>query len=905
MKEDSRYILTSLSELMGERYGSYAKYIIQDRALPDGRDGLKPVQRRILYAMSELNLSHKNPFKKAARVVGEVIGKYHPHGDSSIYDATVRMSQDWKFLHPLVEIHGNNGSVDGDNPAAMRYTEARLTKIGEFMLRDIHKGTVKFAWNFDDSEKEPLVLPSLIPSLLLNGATGIAAGYATNIPPHNLIEIIKACKHRILNPECNLSSLLRFIKGPDLPTGGIIENYSEIKNAYKTGKGKIQILSKISTEIDKNSKKIIIEEIPFEVNKADLIRNFEELSFSKQELQIKEVVDETDRFQLRISITLHKDADIENTLAFLINKTKLRVNYSINIVAIINRQPIESGIIRLIDCFISHAKNVILNKSKFEIMISQNKLHIIDGLIIAVNNLDKIIEIIKSSKNRHESIQNIIAHFKISNKQAEAIVDLKLYRLSSTNIEELKDSKKQLCDFVDILNNRVYNPKKLDEYLIGELELVSDEFGIKRKTKIEKESQIFEVDEQAMIIDEDVVIAITKKGYIKKIPSKNFDIKKYSEFLCASGDILLSHFDTNSLTNVLFITESGKYFVIPVNKIESSGWKRKGVHVSQYAKVSDIERIVSCVNLQNGFDTDSEIIIASKSGYIKRVAIKALESQRFTRMMTIMRLKPNDKIVGVDINNNGFVFCLTRNGFISKYGTGEISQLSPKASGTKAIALKNDFLVGISTAAPKDSLVLVSEKGAFKRVRVSEIPISKRINKGNKIVRPIKSNPTYFLDIFTKEKANWVWLLTIDGKNLVIPSSKILITDLSQSPKFFFDEKNIVDSTHDYCVNPIYNEEKLSNVVFENSIQPSLNQFKINNNVISNASNDEKEQTMIKKSKKFAAMSADQQELELEKTLSNLELTLDNLETTTKKAKEDIEETGQFQVSLDDMFDEE
>ncbi len=905
MKDNTVFIDSSLSELLGERYGNYAKYIIQDRALPDGRDGLKPVQRRILYAMNELRLWHKTPFKKAARVVGEVIGKYHPHGDSSIYDAMVRMSQDWKFLFPLVEIHGNNGSIDGDNPAAMRYTEARLTEVGESMLRDISKGTVKFIWNFDDSEKEPTVLPALIPNLLINGATGIAAGYATNIPPHNLGEVINATKYRIQNSDCNLSSILKIIKGPDLPTGGIIQNHKEIKTAYKTGKGKIPVMSKILTVQEKHNKKIIVEEIPYEVNKADLIKALEELLFSKPELRIKEVTDATDRFQLRIIIDLHNDANVENTLAFLINKTKLRVNYNINIVAIIDRQPVETGIMGLIDCFINHARTVILNKSKFEINVSQNKLHIIKGLILAVTDLDKVIKIIRNSKNRTESVQNILKQLNLTEKQAEAIVDLKLYRLSSTNIDELNESKKQLSNFIKTLNERVNNPEKLDSYLIGELEINRDKFRTQRRTKIEKEIQIFEVDEQEMIIDEDVVVTVTKNGFLKKIPEKNFDVSKYNDFTCASGDILLTHFKTNSLSQILFVTRTGKYFAIPVNDIAYSFWKRKGIHISNYARVNDLEKIVSCVNLSKGFDTKSELIVASKLGYIKKVSIFSLKISRLNKPTTILKLKPDDEVMGVDIAGSKFVFCLTRNGFISKYGVGEVSILSPKASGSKAISLKNDFVVGMCTAKPDDNLIVVSNNGGLKRVRVGDIPVSKKTNKGTPVVRTIKSNPISFLSLTTKENSDWTRLLSVSGDSLVINNSRVIISDLAKRPQFFYEEKNIVDATHDYCIRPVYDtassalkltkEEKKQLELFSDEKTIKINDI--------NSSN-QKGKTIMKKNKKFEAMSDDEQELELEKTLSNLDLTLDNLEVTTKKVKEDIEKTGEFQVSLDDMFEE-
>ena len=512
----------SLEEIMGDRFGRYSKYIIQDRAIPDVRDGLKPVQRRILYSMyKEKNTSDK-PYRKSARSVGDIMGKFHPHGDSSIYDAMVRLCQWWKNNTPFIDMHGNNGSIDGDSPAAMRYTEARLSKIANEMLRDIDKDTVIFAPNYDDSLLEPTILPARFPNLLVNGSTGISAGYATNIPPHNLSEVIDATIFRIDNPNCRLDTIMNIIKGPDFPTGGIIEGIDGIKSAYSTGKGKLIIKSKVRVENSKGKNQIIIDEIPFEVNKAMLVKSIDEIRVDKKIDGISEVRDESDREGIRIVIDTKKEANTDLILAYLYKNTDLQISYGINMIGIVNRRPKLLTILDAIDAYIAHKREVTIKKNQFDLDHALARMHIVEGLMKAISILDEVIKTIRESKNRADSEANLVKKYDFTEKQAKAIVELQLYRLSNTDITLLEDEMKNLEIIIATLRSILGSDEKLNGFMKDELRKIKKEYGCDRKTLIKEEIEEINIDPTSLIPREDVVVVVTKNGYVKRVSNRSY-----------------------------------------------------------------------------------------------------------------------------------------------------------------------------------------------------------------------------------------------------------------------------------------------------------------------------------------------------------------------------------------------
>ncbi len=500
-----------LEEVIGDRFGRYSKYIIQERALPDARDGLKPVQRRILYAMYAEGNTHEKGFRKSAKTVGNVIGNYHPHGDSSVYEAMVRMSQDWKVRNVLIQMHGNNGSNDGDPPAAMRYTEARLSAISAELLRDIEKNTVEFIPNFDDTSKEPTVLPSMFPNLLVNGSTGISAGYATDIPPHSLDEIIDGVFMRLDNPECTVEELMTVIKGPDFPTGGIIQGVEGILKAYKTGKGKIIVRGKTEIETIRGGKQqIVVTEIPFEVNKANMVKRIDELRIDRKVEGISEVRDETDRTGLRIVIELKKDADANGVLNYLFKNTDLQITYNFNMVAIHNKRPKQMGLTELLDAYIAHQREVVTRRSQFDLEKARDRQHIVEGLIKALSILDEVIATIRASKDKRDAKNNLIERFAFTEAQSEAIVSLQLYRLTNTDVTALQAEQEELANKIAELEAILASEKKLLSVIKKELKDVKKRFADGRRTKIEEEIEEIKINLEVLIASEDVIVTVTK-----------------------------------------------------------------------------------------------------------------------------------------------------------------------------------------------------------------------------------------------------------------------------------------------------------------------------------------------------------------------------------------------------------
>ncbi|AME12756.1 DNA topoisomerase IV, A subunit [Mycoplasma mycoides subsp. mycoides] len=625
MSDKSEIILYPLEELLGNRFSRYAKYIIQERALPDVRDGLKPVQRRILYAMNQLNLTFDKPYKKSARVVGEVIGKYHPHGDSSIYDAMVRMSQWWKVNIPLVDMQGNNGSIDGDSAAAMRYTEARLTKISNLLLEDLEKNTVIFSPNFDDSETEPTVLPSYFPNILVNGATGIAAGYATNMPPHNLSEIIDATINIIKNPNITIDQILKIVKGPDFPTGAIIQNKQGIREAFLTGKGKVIISSKWHQE--KNN--IVIDEIPYEVVKQDLVKKIGDVIDNNPNLGIKEIRDETDRKGLRIVIELNEKANLETVRKFLFKSTWLSVSYNYNNIIIVDKQPKQLGLIDIIKAYISHYKEVFIKRTEFNLNKANLRLEIVNGLIKALSILDEVIKVIRKSENRLDAINNLVITFKFTTNQATAIVDMRLYRLTSTDVNKLLLEKTELIDkikkYQEILNNSLV----LDNEIISRLEEAKKQFGIKRKSQVEDLVEDLDVDQKEVIIEKEINLWISKDGYIKVIDNNILNKNELSSFGKKPNDMWISQGVCSNLDHLILISDQANYYSIPLYKISTSKWKEQGVHINSVATTQPNETIINALVIKEFINSTQHLLLVSKNGLIKRTQISDLETKIF------------------------------------------------------------------------------------------------------------------------------------------------------------------------------------------------------------------------------------------------------------------------------------
>ena len=656
----------ALEEIMGDRFADYAKEIIQDRALPDVRDGLKPVQRRILFGMYESKNTYDKKYRKSAKAVGEIMGNYHPHGDSSIYDAMVRMSQDWKQNTPYIDMHGNNGSMDGDSAAAMRYTEARLSKISNELLKDIDKDTVNMAPNYDDTRLEPTVLPCKFPNLLVNGSTGISAGYATNIPPHNLGEVIDATIKRIEKPTCSFEEIFEIVKGPDFPTGAIVEGKQGIEDAYKTGRGKINLKCKYEIIKEKGTHQIVITEIPFEVNKANLVKKINDIRIEKKIDGIVDARDETARGDLRIAIDLKKDANSELILNYLLKNTEMQISYSFNMIAIVNRRPKLVGILEILDAYISHQVEVITRRSKFDLEHAKLRMHIVDGYLKAMSILDEVIACIRKSKNRLDAIENLVKEFDFSKEQATAIVDMKLYRLTNTDVVALEEEKKNLEQIIAFLESVLSDKKVLLRQLKKELLAIKKEYAIDRKTIINDEVTEIKIDATDMITKEDVIVVVTNEGYVKRVSKKSFASSNMEDINLKENDYVIGLYELNTLDTILLFTDLGNYLYVPVHELPDLKWKDLGKHISNIITMKSEENIVSCIPITN-FENNDVITIFTSCGMVKRTNIADFKVSRYTKEMTSIKLKDDDKVVSVTNSNNKEVLIVTDGGYSLLY----------------------------------------------------------------------------------------------------------------------------------------------------------------------------------------------------------------------------------------------
>lgn len=754
-----------LEDIMGDRFGRYSKYIIQDRALPDVRDGLKPVQRRILYAMYKDGNTYEKPFRKSAKTVGNVIGNYHPHGDSSVYDAMVRLSQDWKLREPLVQMHGNNGSIDGDPAAAMRYTEARLSAISGLLLKDIDKNLVDFIPNFDDSMTEPTVLPAFFPNLLVNGATGISAGYATDIPPHNLGEIIDAVIYRMNHKQCALDDILTFVQGPDFPTGAIIQGEQEIKKAYTTGKGRIVIRSKAEIEpVRGGREQIVVTEIPYEVNKANLVKKIDDLRIDKKVEGIMEVRDETDRNGLRIVIELKKDVKSEIVLNYLFKNTDLQISYNINMVAIHNKRPVLMGLMDLIDAYIQHQKEVVTNRSNFDLKRARERQHIVEGLIKMVSVLDEVVQIIRHSKDKADAKKNLIQAFGFSERQAEAIVMLQLYRLTNTDVTALEKENEELTKTIQELTAILSSETKLLKVIQDELKQVKKQFETPRRSVIEKHIQEIKIDETDMVVKEDVMVAITKDGYVKRTSLRSYNATKSDTSTMKEGDELVAKLQLDTLQTLVMFTNRGSFIYLPVFKLPEFKWKDIGQHVSNLVTMDSEEKIIA-VHAVSNFKTEEYFFFTTASGMVKKTRLSDFEVTRYNRAMVAMSVKEDDELISVircTFMND--VIMVTKNGYLLKFSDDEITPTGLKAMGVKGIQLgAGDQLIKVVLASVNDEILLLTQRGNIKKLKVKDIALSTRNKKGCLGIKTIKSNPHQFVDCIKVLPKQEVSILTIDG----------------------------------------------------------------------------------------------------------------------------------------------
>jgi len=746
----------TLEDIMGERFGSYSKYIIQDRAIPDARDGLKPVQRRVLYSMHKEKNTHDKGYRKSAKTVGDVIGNYHPHGDSSIYDAMVRMSQPWKTRLPYIDMHGNNGSIDGDSPAAYRYTEARLSKISNEMLRDIDKDTIEFAPNFDDTTVEPTVLPARFPALLVYGAQGISAGYATNIPPHNLNEIIEATIYRIDHPESTLEDLMQYVKGPDFPTGGIIEGLAGIKQAYTTGKGRIIVKSKYEIEENRGTKSIIITEIPFEVNKALMVKKIDDIRIDKKIDGIVEVRDES-AADVRVVIDLKKNANLDLILNYLLKNTDMQISYNFNMVSIVNKRPKLLGLESALDAFITHQKEVVKRRTEFDLKHAQARFHIVEGLIKCISILDEVIQVIRSSSNKTNAKENLIKEFAFSEAQAEAIVTLQLYRLTNTDVVALENEKSSLEKIIKGLSAILGSEEVLKSVMKKDLTAVMNDYPTPRLTDIKEEITEIKIDTTAMIPKEDVVVMITKDGYLKRTSFRSYTASNPEDITIKDNDYIMGIYEMNTTDVLLVFTTEGNYLHIPVHIIPDLKWKDMPKHVSNIIEIAPEENVISALPAYS-FASDQNIVIATKNGMIKRSKLKDFKLQRYSKPTSCMKLKESDQVITVFIEKDPYLFLVTDSGYGLSINSEEVPIVGVKASGVKGIKLKDDYLISVNNFDynTKEFISIITDKGTAKRVRLCEFELSTRARRGLLVLREVKTNPHKVLKTFIEDSKNYI-----------------------------------------------------------------------------------------------------------------------------------------------------
>lgn len=791
-----------LEEVIGDRFGRYSKYIIQDRALPDARDGLKPVQRRILYAMFHEGNTHEKPFRKAAKTVGNVIGNYHPHGDSSVYEAMVRMSQDWKLRHMMIEMHGNNGSIDGDSAAAMRYTEARLSAIAGQMLGDIEKDTVDFIPNFDDTEPEPTVLPARFPNLLVNGSTGISAGYATDIPPHALHEVLDAVLMRMKNPKATVDELMTVIKGPDFPTGGIIQGTAGIKTAYETGKGRFIIRAKTEIESLKGGKsQIVVTEIPYEVNKANMVKRIDELRIDRKLDGIADVRDESDRTGLRIVIELKKDSDSNGLLQYLLKNTDLQVTYNFNMIAISGRRPTLMSLPMLLDAYINHQKDVVTRRSQFDIQKAKDRLHIVEGLMKALSVLDEVIKTIRGSKDKRDAKNNIIEGFGFSEIQAEAIVSLQLYRLTNTDITELQREDEELRKLIEELDAILKSDKKLAAVIRKELMVIRKQFAEPRRSIIEAKIEELKVDIDILIPSEEVVVSVTKDGYIKRTSVRSYGASNGTGHDMKESDYMLFESPMNTQHHLLLFTSLGNYMYQPVHELPDIRWRDLGQHISSIIPLEHNETIISVIGLENFDDKEAIIISASQNGLLKQSSLANYTVRRYNRTYKAMGIRDGDQMIDAKlVTGKEDIILFTAQAYALRFPLKELSVTGVRTAGVIGINLKeDDKLVSMGIVRDQSSsIVVATQRGSLKRMGLKEFEIAKRAQRGVVVLRELQTNPHRIIDAKIVKNDEILVLATEKDHKLPVLAGSLRLVDRQSNGSFIGDEKKDGQVTHIY-----------------------------------------------------------------------------------------------------------
>lgn len=790
----------TLEEVMGDRFGRYSKYIIQERALPDLRDGLKPVQRRILYAMSSDGNTFDKGFRKSAKTVGNVIGNYHPHGDSSVYDAMVRMSQQWKIREPLIDMHGNNGSMDGDPPAAMRYTEARLSKIADELLKDIDKETVEFVLNFDDTTNEPTVLPARFPNLLVNGATGISAGYATDIPPHNLGEVIDAAIHLISHPKASTKKLMEFIKGPDFPTGGIVQGVDGLEKAYESGKGKVIIRSKTTIEDTRGGKQqIVISEIPYEVNKSTLVRKMDEVRINRKIEGIADVRDETDRTGLRIVIELKKDVNAEGILTYLLKHTDLQVSYTLNMIAIDEKRPMRVSLGRILQSYLKHKQEVITKRTEYLLQKDKKRQHIVEGLIKAVSILDDVIKTIRGSENKQNAKQNLIDSYAFTDVQAEAIVNLQLYRLTNTDITQLEAEAKELAERIEEYHAILSSKRKLNAVMRKELKETKKAYASQRLTAIESEIEDLKVETEVLVSEEDVVVSVTKDGYLKRTSLRSYGASAPEDIGLKDGDYAVFAQQMTTLGQLVIFTTKGNVINRPVHEMPDIRWKDMGQHLSQTISLEKGEHVLSVFGLSD-FNADNHFVFITRDGYIKQTPATDFKPKRTykSRSANAIKLKSEtDELVAVyylEGQQNKDVFLVSRLGFGLRYPLEEVSIVGANAAGVKSMNLKKEDTVVsgilINPDAAKSNVILVTHRGAVKKMNIKNFDVISRAKRGLLVFRKLKNNPhevTLVIEIEDKEET--ITLFTDQQKTFSFEAKDYSVSTRESNGSFILDEE--------------------------------------------------------------------------------------------------------------------
>ncbi|MFD1360481.1 DNA topoisomerase IV subunit A [Lentibacillus salinarum] len=804
MAKAENFLDLPLEEVLGDRFGRYSKYIIQERALPDVRDGLKPVQRRILYAMNEERNTHDKSFRKAAKTVGTVIGNYHPHGDTSVYDAMVRLSQEWKVRNSLVEMHGNNGSIDGDPPAAMRYTESRLSKIASEMLRDIGKETVDFVPNFDDTIMEPIVLPAKFPNLLVNGSTGISAGYATDIPPHNLGEVIDAVIKKIDKPSVTVDELMQVMKGPDFPTGGIIQGVDGIRKAYETGKGRIIIRGKAAIEeIRGNRQQIVIDEIPYDVNKATMVKKMDELRIDRKVEGIAEVRDETDRTGLRVVIELKKGANSEGILNYLYKNTDLQITYNFNMVAIHDKTPDLLSLPQILDAYIAHQKEVVTRQTVFDLNKAKDREHIVEGLIKAISILDDLITTIRASKDKQDAKKQIIAQYDFSEQQAEAIVTLQLYRLTNTDVTQLEEEAEELKKRIEALETLLSSEKQLRQHIKKDLSQIKRTFTDNRKTAIEDKIEELTFNIEVTVASEDVVYSATRDGYVKRTSTRSYGASNGEDPGIKDGDHLVGLMELNTTDHILLFTNKGNYIYLPVHELPDIRWKDIGQHISNLVSIGKDERIIQSIPIRT-FEDDQYLVFFTKNGMVKRSELALYKAQRYSKALIALNLKDDDEVIDVYQTNGHYdVFIASDKGFGLWYHESEISVVGQRAAGVKAIKLKADEYVvsgQVFDELTEPSIVAVTHRGAVKRMKLSEFEKSGRANRGLIMLRELKTKAHRLRGLYTVNEHDTIYFRTSKGETHHLFPLELSTSDRYSNGSF------VIDSDHQGDVTGVWKE---------------------------------------------------------------------------------------------------